>query len=118
MVVLIHPNVTDYKLKFEQGFVNALRTTAWFGTVSTYGRWWAARDGIALDVTTDGATITLRVTSPVGVSALPIEVPATWTYVTADPGVQVRPATGHTIIVQAPPGAARIVFRSEAGGHA
>jgi peptidoglycan/xylan/chitin deacetylase (PgdA/CDA1 family) len=117
MVVLIHPNVTDYKLRFEQGFVNALRPTAWFGTVSAYGRWWAARDGVGLDVTTTGATVTLRVTSQQAIDRLPITVPATWTYVTADAGVQVRPATGHTIIVQAPSGAARIVFRSEAGGH-
>jgi len=114
---LIHPNVTDYKLRFEQAFVNALRPTAWFGTVSAYGRWWAARDGVGLDVTTTGATVTLRVTSRQALDRLPITVPATWTYVTADAGVQVRPATGHTIIVQAPPGAARIVFRSETGGH-
>jgi peptidoglycan/xylan/chitin deacetylase (PgdA/CDA1 family) len=117
MVVLIHPNVTDYKLKFEQGFVNALRSTAWFGTVSTYGRWWVARDGVTVDVTTDGATRTLRVSSPAGFAGLAFTVPADWRYVTADAGVSVRPGGARTLIVQAPPGAARIVFRSEAGGH-
>jgi peptidoglycan/xylan/chitin deacetylase (PgdA/CDA1 family) len=117
MVVLIHPNVTDYKLRFEQGFVNALRPTAWFGTVSAYGRWWAARDGVACDVTADGATRTLRVSSPTGFAGLSFTVPVDWRYVTADAGVSVRPGGARTLIVQAPPGAARIVFRSEAGGH-
>lgn len=118
MVVLIHPNVTDYKLKFEQGFVTALKPTAWFGTVSTYGRWWAARDGVTCDVTADGGTVTLKITSPQAIDGLPITVPATWTYVTADPGVQVRPAAAHAITVRVPAGAARIVFRSEPGGQA
>lgn len=117
MVVLVHPNVTDYKLKFEEGFVNALKPTAWFGTVSTFGRWWAARDGVACDVTAEGATITLRLTSQQPMDGLPITVPATWTYVTADAGVQVRPASPHGIIVRVPTGTTRIVFRSEAGGH-
>ncbi|HZS61326.1 MAG TPA: hypothetical protein VFA43_18765, partial [Gemmatimonadaceae bacterium] len=118
MVVLIHPNVTDYKLKFEQGFVSALRPTAWFGTVSAYGRWWAARDGVACDVTTEGGMITLKITSTQAIDGLPISVPATWTFVTADAGAQVRPAASHGIIVRVPAGATRIVFRSEPGGHA
>jgi Polysaccharide deacetylase len=116
IVVLIHPNVTDYKLRFEQGFVTALRPTAWFGTVSTYGRWWAARDGIACDVTVDGSTATLHLTSPQPIAGVPVTVPASWTYVTADAGVSVRPVGAHTLIVQAPAGAARIVFRSQAKG--
>jgi Polysaccharide deacetylase len=117
VVVLIHPNVTDYKLRFEQGFVTGLRPTAWFGTVSAFGRWWAQRDGVSSDVTTDGTTISLRLTSPSGITGLPVTVPATWSYVSADVGVVVRPEGAHTLIVQAPPGAARIVFRSEPGGH-
>jgi Polysaccharide deacetylase len=118
MVVLIHPNVIDYKLKFEQGFVTALRPTAWFGTVSQFGHWWAARDGVACDVITEGATITLRLTSREAIAGVPIVVPATWTYVTADAGISARPeGAPHTIIVQAPAGTARIVFRSESGGH-
>jgi peptidoglycan/xylan/chitin deacetylase (PgdA/CDA1 family) len=118
MVVLVHPNVTDYKLKFEQGFVSALKPTAWFGTVSSYGRWWAARDGVACDVTAEGGTITLKITSSFAIDGLPIVVPATWTYVTADAGAQVRPAASHGIIVRVPAGSTRIVFRSETGGHA
>jgi peptidoglycan/xylan/chitin deacetylase (PgdA/CDA1 family) len=117
MVVLIHPNVTDYKLKFEQGFVGALRSTAWFGTVSGFGRWWAARDAVSCDVTAEGPTMTLHLNAQQAIDGLPITVPSTWTYVTADPGVHVRPAPAHTVIVQAPAGAARIVFRSEPGGH-
>jgi peptidoglycan/xylan/chitin deacetylase (PgdA/CDA1 family) len=118
LVVLIHPNVTDYKLRFEQGLVAALRDSAWFGTVSGFGRWWSARASTTCDVTTSGATVTLRLTSPTGVDELPVTVPATWGYVSADPGVQVRPASAHTLIVHAPAGAQRIVFRSETGAHA
>lgn len=117
VVVLIHPNVTDYKLRFEQEFVTALRPTAWFGTVSAFGRWWAARDGVSLDVTTEGSTVTLRMTSAAPIADLPVNVPAAWSYVSADVGVSARPAGAHTLIVQAPAGAARIVFRSETGGH-
>jgi peptidoglycan/xylan/chitin deacetylase (PgdA/CDA1 family) len=117
IVVLIHPNVTDYKLAFEKEFVTALRPTAWFGTVSRFGRWWTARNGVDCDVTAARTTITLRLSSPSGFEALPISVPAAWSYVSADVGVSARPEGAHTLIVQAPAGVARIVFRSEPSSH-
>lgn len=49
-VVLIHPNVTDEKLRFLKEFTARLRDRAWWGTLAEFGSWWAARDSVELDI--------------------------------------------------------------------
>jgi hypothetical protein len=99
VVILIHPNVLDYKLRFEQRFVHALADSAWFGTVSTFGRWWSARDAVACDVTAEGATRTVHLTAPHPIDDLPLTVPTTWHYVSSQPaGVEVT-ASPHGVVI-------------------
>ena len=64
VVVLIHPNILDHKLAFEQGFVEAVRPYAWFGSVGQFGRWWAARNRVQLDCAEEPAGLRLSLTAP------------------------------------------------------
>src|SRR5690606_35769438 len=77
--VLIHTDEVGGKLGFGQDFHAALKDEAWFGTLGAYGRWWAARDRILLDVETrsDGGK-TLVVQSPEAIDGLTLGIPAGW----------------------------------------
>jgi hypothetical protein len=45
----VHPNARG--LAVEKKFVQAMKDEAWFGTISDFGLWWAARNEVTLDVT-------------------------------------------------------------------
>lgn len=77
-VVLIHPNILDHKLAFEKGFVEGVRPYAWFGSVGEFGRWWAARNKVEIDVVRDSTTLRMTMTAPQPVAGLTIEVPEGW----------------------------------------
>lgn len=79
VVVLIHPNILDHKLAFEKGFVEGVRPYAWFGSVGEFGRWWAARNQVEVDVTQEATTLHVTMTVPQPVAGLSIEVPEGWT---------------------------------------
>lgn len=78
VVVLIHPNILDHKLSFEKGFVEGVRPYAWFGSVGEFGRWWAARNRVQLDVVPGSKAMTVRLTAPDAVRGLALDVPASW----------------------------------------
>jgi hypothetical protein len=77
-VVLIHPNILDHKLAFEKRFVEGVKPLAWFGSISQFGEWWAARNEVVLDIAEERETyqLTLHVTKPL--SGLTLEVPPAW----------------------------------------
>ena len=78
-VVLIHPNVLDDKLRFQEAFVDAMRQRqAWFGTVNELGAWWLARDGVRLDVAPAGTQLKLTLTTPQAIRGLALQLPAGW----------------------------------------
>ncbi|MCW5797066.1 MAG: hypothetical protein KIT40_01080 [Nitrospira sp.] len=78
VVVLIHPNILDHKLAFEKGFVEGVRPYAWFGSVREFGRWWAARNRVEVDVARDPTAMRVTLKVPVSVAGLTLEVPAGW----------------------------------------
>ncbi|NOS79032.1 MAG: hypothetical protein HOP35_13915 [Nitrospira sp.] len=80
MVVLIHPNILDHKLAFEKGFVEGVRSYAWFGSVGEFGRWWAARNQVQLDVAQGVRGGTVTITTPESVAGLTLEVPGGWRF--------------------------------------
>ena len=82
-VVLIHPNILDHKLAFEKGFVEGVRPYAWFGSVGEFGRWWAARNRVEVDVAQKAKTLHVTMTVPQPVAGLTIEVPEGWELVRA-----------------------------------
>ena len=78
VVVLIHPNVLDHKLAFEKGFVEGVRPYAWFGSVGEFGRWWAARNRVEVDVVRDADAMRVTLNVPVSLAGLTLEVPPGW----------------------------------------
>ncbi|MBA2252550.1 MAG: hypothetical protein H0W13_07580 [Nitrospirales bacterium] len=78
-VVLIHPNILDHKLEFEKRFVEAVKSFAWFGSVSQFGHWWSARNEVAADVSREGDSYILTLQVPNPMAGLTIQVPGGWT---------------------------------------
>lgn len=75
VVVLTHPNILGHKMKFHRNFVAAMRDQAWFGSLSDYGRWWAARDAVEMDTTCKRKRCAVRITAPKPVAGLPVHLP-------------------------------------------
>lgn len=74
--VLIHPNVLDDKLRFQQAFVAAMRRRdAWIGPMSEFAAWWAARDQVAVDVDKGSSPPIVRLTAAQAVAGLPLQLP-------------------------------------------
>ncbi|HRC43080.1 MAG TPA: hypothetical protein PLT27_03430 [Nitrospira sp.] len=118
VVVLIHPNILDHKLAFERGFVEGVRPYAWFGSVREFGRWWAARNQVGIDVTRDSATMRVTVTVPQSMAGLTIEVPEGWRLEatsTAPKGIVQR---GRVVILPDSQGAYTVQFRRSSGSVA
>ncbi len=106
MNVLIHPNVLGGKLVFEQGLVAAFRDTAWFGSVTDYGRWWAARDQVTLDVTAEGNLRNLKLNVPLALDGLTLQVPSAWKLQSANASQQ-----GQQVLVDCASGETALVFQ-------
>lgn len=75
-VLLIHPNVTGEKLEFVRAVIEALKPVAWFGSISDFGAWWRARDGVTVDAETDGDVLRIRLHAPRPIAGLTLELPA------------------------------------------
>lgn len=77
-VILIHPNVVDYKLEFEKQFVNAVREFSWFCAIGECGKWWAARNAVELDTHRDAEQMIVELQIPQRVTGLTLEIPPGW----------------------------------------
>lgn len=76
-VVLIHPNVLDDKLRFQEQFVARMKEHgAWIGPLGEFAGWWGARDLVEVDVDTGGAAPVLRLKAPQPIAGLPLQLPA------------------------------------------
>lgn len=78
VVVLIHPNILDHKLAFEKGFVEGVRPYAWFGSVGEFGRWWAARNRVEVDVARDTTSMRVTLKVPTSLAGLTLDMPEGW----------------------------------------
>ncbi|NNG05548.1 MAG: hypothetical protein HKM95_15810, partial [Inquilinus sp.] len=92
IVVLTHPNELGHKLVFHERFVAAIRDEAWFGSLSDFGRWWAARDAVALDAACARAVCEITVEAPVALRGLPIALPPGCDLIDPPVGVRALPA--------------------------
>jgi peptidoglycan/xylan/chitin deacetylase (PgdA/CDA1 family) len=72
-VVLIHPDITGHKLRFEERLMEHYAGQLWIGSLRQFGRWWSARSLAEVDF--DGAS--LEVTAPENVENLAILFPKT-----------------------------------------
>lgn len=74
-VVLIHPNVTDEKLRFLREFTSRLRDRAWWGTLAEFGEWWTARDLVEADIVSRDGVRYARLSSSSPVLGLGLRLP-------------------------------------------
>ena len=116
VVVLIHPNILDHKLAFEKGFVEGVRPYAWFGSVGEFGRWWAARNSVAVDVARDSSTMRVTVKAPVAVAGLTLEVPAGWEVARSDDSQQRVTQQGTMVTFPELQGTRTVLFTPSAAG--
>ncbi len=111
-VVLIHPNILGHKFDFERKFVAAIRGRAWFGSVGEFGRWWAARNQVDVNVQTEGSLHTVTLDIPGTIVGLDLQIPGGWILKRSDPQtLAVNQKDGHVVIREAA-GTARLVFES------
>ncbi|MFA9452518.1 MAG: polysaccharide deacetylase family protein [Candidatus Aminicenantaceae bacterium] len=75
-VVLIHPDELGHKFEFEKGFIEAVKDFAWFGSISDFGAWWAARDKVELDVSSDLRQTIVTLDIPERIYGLTLQIPA------------------------------------------
>lgn len=75
-VILIHPNEIDHKYRFLEQVLPKLKPFAWFGTLSQYGSWWAARDQVEVDLSQQQGKLELRLTATEPLEGLTLELPA------------------------------------------
>ena len=116
LVVLIHTDVTDHKLSFERGLVDALRQRAWFGTLREFGEFWSARDRATVDVVRTGTQLQVALAAPVPVSGLSLRVPAGYRVVSAVPRELSFAQNANQVVIDRLSGDAMLIL--EAGGIA
>jgi peptidoglycan/xylan/chitin deacetylase (PgdA/CDA1 family) len=109
-VVLLHTNVIAPKLDFERALVDSLRGRAWFGTVGTFGRFWAARAAAGVDVAADGTARLVSLTLGEAADGLVVQAPRSWTLTAVEPaGAQAAAGPGG-VVVTAGAGTVRLRF--------
>jgi hypothetical protein len=99
-VVLIHSNILDHKLAFEKRFVESVKSFAWFGSVSQFGQWWAARNELAVDVSTEGEQYVLTLQLPKPMTGLTVHVPAGWTLDERDANLATAEQVGQVVVIR------------------
>jgi hypothetical protein len=112
-VVLTHPNILGHKLDFTRGLVEKLKPTAWFGTLASFGQWWAARDQVSVDVETRGGIKTVTLKAPELIVGLSIEVPAGWRFVQNQSSEQAPVQSGQQLLLPAFQGNLTLQFSNQ-----
>ena len=99
-VLLIHPDILDHKLEFEKRFVEGVKAFAWFGSVSQFGQWWAARNDMAVDVAAEGDTSALTLHLPSPMAGLTMHIPKGWSLDTRDATRTSAEQVGQAVIIR------------------
>jgi hypothetical protein len=99
LVVLIHTDITDYKLEFERRLVEALRQRAWFGTLREFGEFWAARDRVTVEVTRQARRVRVELAAPERVTGLALLIPAGYRVASVEPrNLSFTQNAGHVVL--------------------
>ena len=77
-VILLHPDVLDYKYAFLEQIIPALKPDAWFGTLAQFGDWWRARDQLEVDVIEVEGQRQLQLYAPIPVQGVTLRLPSHW----------------------------------------
>ena len=74
MVVLIHTDAIDDRLKFQKELVDEVKPYAWMGSIRQFGDWWSARDLVEVDVSDKGGSIVITLEAPEAIQGLTLEL--------------------------------------------
>lgn len=80
----VHPNALGRKV--EHAFVNALKDEAWFGSLKDFGDWWAARNLVTADVSTQDGKRVVTIEVPRRMEGLAVMLPIRSTPVQVENG--------------------------------
>lgn len=64
VVILIHPDILDHKLAFEQQLIARWKDRAWMPDLAEFGGWWRARDQAEFDMVQHGQDWSVSVDAP------------------------------------------------------
>ncbi len=79
--ILIHTDVLDHKLEFEQRYLELFGQRGWFSTLAAYGDWWSTRDSAVVAVAADAANSRrLKLTVTGTLDGLALQVQDGWHY--------------------------------------
>ncbi len=91
MVILIHPNILDHKLKFEQEFIAAVRPFSWLTDLHDFAEWWMARNEVTVDVSDAGGAAKMMIQAPREIEGLTVVPPRGWKLKKSVAGVSESP---------------------------
>ncbi len=74
MVVLIHTDAVDDRLKFQKELVDEVKPYAWMGSMRQFGNWWSARDKIEVDVAEENGEVVISLRAPKAIKGLTLEL--------------------------------------------
>ncbi|MBL0031354.1 MAG: hypothetical protein IPP27_03945 [Bacteroidetes bacterium] len=69
----VHPNEIGWQI--ERDFVKAVKDFAWIGSFKDFGLWWAARNEVTIDITSEGGSRVVKVNVPKRMEGLAIMLP-------------------------------------------
>jgi hypothetical protein len=75
---LIHPNILDYKYKFEVGLLDSIQSTAYVCSMRDFADWWAIRNNVRYFVKKNRTGYELHIMTPAAITNLTFFVPGTW----------------------------------------
>ena len=88
-VVLSHPDILGHKLAFEKGFVEHVKPFAWIGPLAEFGEWWAARNDVQIDVSSEGGLKRIYVTAKRPIKGLSLRLPKGYVPIGTDENLDV-----------------------------
>lgn len=74
-VTLSHPDILEHKFEFAEGFIEHVKPYAWFGSLSDFGAWWAARNAAHVKISQIGDKKQITLTCPQDIDGLTLHVP-------------------------------------------
>jgi peptidoglycan/xylan/chitin deacetylase (PgdA/CDA1 family) len=98
-VVLTHPDMLGHKLEFHKAFIAAVQDWAWFGSISDFGNWWAARNAVEVDSHCLQAVCTISLHAPQPIQGLALRFPRDCEYQESpNSDIAVRPTDGGVVL--------------------
>ncbi|CUW41617.1 conserved protein of unknown function (Glycoside hydrolase/deacetylase, beta/alpha-barrel 289-560) [Magnetospirillum sp. XM-1] len=114
-VVLIHPDILGQKLDFEKKFVEAQGDGVWYGSVSQFGEWWAARDQLGVDAIEKNGRVVLTLVAPQPLEGLTLELPAMWSPEVFPAGLSIRQQANRLVLGRVS-GKHELIFTKDVSG--